>query len=110
MESKMENQIQKQEAKRSKSKIKNAAKCASVRIYSTGKKRASELLDAANDKEFGRSVKLPELFELALSLVTSDHIRQLQDRSATNEDRKEHLRQVYIKKHGQISKDDFTGF
>ncbi len=106
----MENQVQKQEVKRSKSKAKSVAKCASVRIYTTAKKRASELLNEANDKQFGRSVKLPELFELALSLVTADHIRQLQDRSATHEDRKEHLRQIYSKKFGSISKDEFTGF
>ena len=106
----MDKETQRQEVKRSKSKPKTAAKCASVRIYVTGKKRASQILDEANDKEYGRSVKFPELFELAISLVTPEHIRMLQERSATNEDRKEHLRQIYIANFGSISKDEFTGF
>lgn len=107
----MEMKAQKSESKVSKSKAKGAAKHhASVRVKAASKKVALALRDEANDKPTGRSVKLDDIFELALSLVTSEHLKTLQERSMTHEDRKEILRQKYIKTRGPISKDEFTGF
>ena len=37
-------------------------------------------------------------------------IKKIQNTSLSNEDRKEQLRQIYIKKIGPITKDEFTGF
>ncbi|PWU19423.1 MAG: hypothetical protein C5B49_05765 [Bdellovibrio sp.] len=94
----------------SKQKNKNATKYASVRIKADSRGQAAALLIAANKKTYGRKVKLDELIELALSLVTSDHIKLLQSRSLTNEDKKEMLRQKYVEVRGPISRDEFTGF
>jgi len=105
----MESKEQTKEIRTAKRNSKSAAKCASIRIKSESKKAARALLAKANTKTFGRSVKFDELFELALTLVTPTHIEMLQNQSMTNEDRKEQLRQGYIKKHGPISKDEFTG-
>lgn len=106
----MDTKAQKSELKLSKSKAKGAAKHASVRIKAASKKVALALRDNANEKPTGRKIKLDDIFELALTLVTSEHLKTLQERSMTHEDRKEVLRQNYIKARGPISKDDFTGF
>ena len=63
-----------------------------------------------NKKEIGRKVRVDALLDLALNLVTAEHIKMLQDHSLTNEDRKEILRQQYVATRGPISKDEFTGF
>lgn len=106
----METKAQKPELKVSKSKAKGAAKHSSVRVKAASKKVALALQNNANEKPTGRKIKLDDIFELALSLVTSEHLKTLQERSMTHEDRKEILRQKYIKARGSISKDDFTGF
>lgn len=98
------------ENKTLKTKVKNAANYASVRIKTSSKKTATALLNEANNKKYGRKIKFEELVEVALTLINKDHLKQLQERSFSNEDRKELLRQKYIEKHGQITKDDFTGF
>jgi Rps23 Pro-64 3,4-dihydroxylase Tpa1-like proline 4-hydroxylase len=93
-----------------KPKSKSVAKSASVRVHLAAKERAALLLLNANKKKLGRKIKFEDLFELALGLVTDEHLKQLQERSLTHEDRKEILRQKYISARGQISKDEFTGF
>ncbi len=105
----METKPQKTELKTSKSKAKGAAKHASVRVKATSKKVALALQDEANNKPNGRKVKLDDVFELALSLVTSEHLKALQERSMTHEDRKEILRQKYIEIHGPVTRDEFIG-
>lgn len=89
---------------------KKSAGFSSVRVKSSSKERATALLLACNKKKSGRKVKFDELFELAIGLVSDEHVRLLQERSLTNEDRKEILRQRHISIRGPISKDDFTGF
>ena len=58
----------------------------------------------------GSNIKLYDLIEFALNLVTEEHLKMLQEQSMTNEDRKELLRQKYIAHFGPITKDEFTGF
>jgi hypothetical protein len=96
--------------KANKPKSKSVAKSASVRVHQEAKARAALLLLAANKKKAGRKIKFEDLFELALGLVTDEHLKLLQDRSLTFEDRKELLRQQYIASRGQISRDSFLGF
>lgn len=81
-----------------------------MRVRTSTKKAASALLEKANDKKYGRKIKLDELVEIALTFVTAEHIKVLQENSMTNEDRKEILRQRYIASRGPISRDEFTGF
>ena len=93
-----------------KMKSKNPSNFVSIRVKSESKNKAGSILSMANKKRLGRKVKLPELFDLAIGLLTDDHIQLLQEKSMTNEDRKEVLRQKYIERRGTITKDDFTGF
>ena len=94
----------------SKPKAKTGDKKCSVRIKATAKIAAKLLLKKVNEKALGRTIKFDELIDLALTLVTDDHLKTLQEVSLSNEDRKERLRQVYISKVGAISKDEWTGF
>lgn len=96
--------------KMNKSKTKGDAKSASVRVRANAKERASLLLEAANKKKLGRKIKFEDLFDLALGLVADEHLKLLQERSLSNEDRKERLREKYIAIHGSISRDAFTGY
>jgi len=82
----------------------------SVRVSVTAKERADSLLLTINKKKFGRKVKFDDLFELAIGLVSEEHCKLLGERSLSNEDRKEQLRQRYIEQCGPISKDAWTGF
>ncbi len=96
--------------KSNKPKSKNVAKSVSVRVRARAKENASLLLQTANKKKHGRKIKFEDLFELALGLVTDEHIKLLQERSLTHEDKKQLLRQRYIELRGPISNDNFTGF
>jgi hypothetical protein len=82
----------------------------SIRIAQTTEKKLAKALLTANKKKFGRKIKADQVLNLALEILTDDHIRLLQEQSLTNEDRKEQLRQSYILEVGPISKDQFTGF
>jgi hypothetical protein len=65
---------------------------------------------ACNKKKSGRKVKFDDLIELAIGLVSDEHIKVLQERSLTNEDRVDQLRQRYIETRGPITEDQFIGF
>lgn len=94
----------------SKPKAKISEKMSSIRIKTDTKKLAKEKLVAANKKGFGRTIKFPELIELAVSRLSDEDLKLLQERSMTNADRKEILRQKYIESRGPITEDQFTGF
>ena len=81
-----------------------------MRVRQSAKERAGILLLAANRKTLGRKIKFEDLFDLALGLVTDEHLTLLQERSLSNEDQKERLREKYIAIHGSISRDAFTGY
>lgn len=89
---------------------KSASEFASVRVKAESKNKADSILSLANKKKFGRKIKLHDLFEFSLTLLTDEHIALLQDKALSNEDRKELLRQKYIELRGSITKDEFTGF
>ncbi len=106
----MENKVQIKKTKRSKKNPQSAEAMASVRIRSRSKAKAALLLDEANKKDYGRTVKFDELFDLAIELVTPEHLKVLQGQSMTNKDRKEILRKKYMELNGHISEDEFIGF
>ncbi len=98
------------ESKIAKNNLKTNQKAKSVRINFEIQKKAERILLLANKKKVGRRVKIDHLLSLALDLVSEDDIKNLQDQSLTNEDRKEILRQKWTALNGPISKDEFTGF
>ena len=89
----------------------NSATMASVglRIKRETKKRIQVELAKVNKKEFGKKVRCDELIGTALSLLTEQHIRDLQNASMTNADRLEIQYRDYVKKHGSTTKDEFLG-
>jgi hypothetical protein len=92
----MENKAQTTGLKMEKKSAKSAAKHVTVRVKASARK-------------LGRKVKLDDIFELAISLVTPEHLKMLQERSLTNENRVALLRQKYIEVHGQVGHDEFLG-
>jgi len=58
----------------------------------------------------GRKIRADQVLSLAVELVAEGHIKVLQERSLTNEDRMEALRQKFIETRGAISKDQWLGF
>jgi len=82
----------------------------SIRIKTETNLAAQRISKKVNNKTLGRKVKIDDIINLALLLLTDYHIKQLRFNALSNEDRKEQLRRVYIKKFGKITKDEFTGF
>lgn len=81
-----------------------------IRISNDTKMLCSRISKIANQKKIGRKIKIDEILKLGLILITDAEIKKLQNTSLSNEDRKEQLRQIYIKKIGPITKDEFIGF
>lgn len=98
------------QTKNTKSAAKQVNKLKSIRVQLETQRKAERLLAVANKKRIGRKVKVDQLLNIALNLVTEQHLQSLQEQSLTNEDRKELLRQKYIETRGNISRDEFTGF
>jgi Rps23 Pro-64 3,4-dihydroxylase Tpa1-like proline 4-hydroxylase len=98
------------QTKTTKTAAKQVNKLKSTRVHLETQRKAERLLAVANKKRIGRKVKVDQLLNIALDLVTEGHLKSLQEQSLTNEDRKEILRQKYIEIHGQISHDEFLGF
>lgn len=80
-----------------------------LRVKRETKKRIQAELAKVNKKDFGKNVRCDELIGTALSLLTDQHFKALQDGSLTNADRLEAQYRDYVKKHGATSKDDFLG-
>jgi Rps23 Pro-64 3,4-dihydroxylase Tpa1-like proline 4-hydroxylase len=93
-----------------KSPTRKANKVRSLRISPDTHKKCERIVAMANKKANGRKIRIEQVLNLALDLVNDEQIKELQERSLTNEDRKEILRQKYVAIRGMISKDDFTGF
>ena len=99
-------------SKTNESKVpsKRKAKHVSLRVQKETQKKIEDILMCANKKEFGRKIRADHVLSLAVELLTEDHLKILQKRSMTNEDRMECLRRKYIEVRGEISRDEFYGF
>ena len=93
----------------SKVRNQNEAKRTTIRVRETTKVCALAKLKEINRKDFGRALKLDDLFDLAVCRLTEEDVKTLREKSLSNEDRREILRQNYIAKRGPISKDAFLG-
>ena len=80
-----------------------------VRINTEAVKSLKKLLDQANKKQHGKRIKSSHLVAKAISLITDEHIKELQQESLTNQDRLEIQHAEYCKQNGHISKDEFLG-
>ncbi len=86
------------------------SKTRTVRVSDETSVLLDKLLKLANKKKHGSKIFPDQIIAVALENVSEIDIKKMQNDSLSNEDRKEQLRQLYIKKCGKITKDEFTGF
>lgn len=67
------------------------------------------LNDKANKKTYGRKVRDSEIILKALSLITDDDIKALQEASLTEKDRLQIAYERFQKEKGKVSMDQFIG-
>ncbi len=67
------------------------------------------LKDKANKKTFGRKVRDSEVISLGLSLISVDHIQNLQNQTLSEKDRLHMAHDEYQKINGKITMDQFIG-
>lgn len=80
-----------------------------LRLRRETKKRIQLELAKINKKDFGKKVRVDELFGLLFPMLNETHVKSLQEHSMTNSDRLELQYRDYVKKFGAISKDEFLG-
>jgi len=82
---------------------------AAIRVRKDLKRQIEAHLERVNKKDLGKRVRAEDYLALALSLVTPQHIKELQEASLTNADRLERDFRAYTAKHGPISRDEYLG-
>ena len=92
-----------------KGKVSKSSGYSSLRIRKDIKRRVLSDLGRINKKDLGRKVHASDYFALLTSLLTEDHIYQLQESSLSNADRLEREYRKYISSHEFISKDEYLG-
>ena len=92
-----------------KAKVVKPSAHSAIRVRKETRKRVLADLARANKKDFGKKVRVDELIALAVSLVTPEHIQQLQEGSLSNADRLERDYRAYVAEHGHVSKDVYLG-
>lgn len=94
-------------------KVKNEkAKCfkkETLRIKPELKNKINADLAKVNKKKLGKKLKTDDYLELAISLIKSEHLKQLQEASLSHFDRLELNYLEYNKKHSNVSKDAYLG-
>ena len=82
---------------------------ASIRVSKPTGKVVQTALEQINRKDFGKSVKPDALIARAMSKLTQQDIKELQECSLSNQDRFERDYASYCGEHGKISKDEYLG-
>ena len=84
-------------------------KLTTIRLTTTTFKTLLGLAERINRKDFGCRVKHDDVIACGLSLIASDHVKGLQERSLSNQDRLNALYDRYAAKRKNVSKDEFLG-
>ena len=92
-----------------KNKSSLKAQTLAIRIKADIRKKIKTDLLKVNKKSYGRKVIIDDYLKLAVSLITSEHLKQLQEASLSHFDRFEITYYKYVKQHGSISKDAYMG-
>lgn len=92
-----------------KAKPAKPSQSVALNIRRETKKRIQAELAKINKKDLGRSILADDYVALAITLVTPDHVRQLQDASLTNADRLQRDYREYIAKFGHVTIDQYLG-
>lgn len=80
-----------------------------IRVRRELKRQIEVGLEKLNKKDFGRRIRTEDYLGLALTLVTEEHVAELQESSLSNTDRLERDYREYVTQHGSISKDEYLG-
>lgn len=72
-------------------------------------KLLATLKERANKKVHGRKIRDSEIIAKGLSLIETQHLSELQDRTLTEKDRLLIAHENFIKQNGKISLDQFIG-
>jgi hypothetical protein len=80
-----------------------------IRVSKATGKLAQQVAEKANAKAFGKNVKMDKIVAKALTKLTQDDIRELQEGSLSNQDRFERDFAAYCAEHGKVSKDEYLG-
>ncbi len=91
-------------------KLKAPAKSKSVRIGVRTFEKADRWVNLANEKKVGSKIKIDQVLNLALDLLTSEHVKKLQTESLKGSDLQGIMRQKYIRQYGNISKEEYIAF
>lgn len=87
----------------------NATKSNNKKLDPESVKLLSQLKEKANKKTFGRKIRDSEIIAIALKLVSSEHIKELQETSYTHKDRLALAHEDFQRTNGKISLDAFIG-
>ncbi|MGK5088159.1 hypothetical protein WDW86_11425 [Bdellovibrionota bacterium FG-2] len=82
---------------------------ASIRVRRETHRQIESHIEKINKKDLGRRIRAEEFLALALSLITPQHLEQLQEASLTNGDRLERDLRAYTAENGPISRDEYLG-
>ena len=80
-----------------------------IRVKKETAKGVQELLKKLNKKDYGRRVRADELISLAVTLVTPEHHKQLQDATLSEQDRVKREHREYCSQNGNISFEQYIG-
>ena len=92
-----------------KTKSTKTSRNATINVKRETKKRIIADLGRINKKDFGHNIRADEYLAFAISLISTDHIKQLQESSLSNSDRLDRDYKAYIDKFGHVSKDEYLG-
>lgn len=82
---------------------------ASVRVKTETRDRVLAVVDRLNEKELGRKVIPDDVLAIAVTLLKSEHLEQIQSATLSNFDRLERDYRDYARSHAGISKDEYLG-
>lgn len=95
--------------RKTNSKQKSTQNTTPIRIKKQTHRALRSILKKANNKASGRNVKADDVITTAISLLTDEHIKDLQEATLTNADKMDRRYKDYCSKNGFISKDQFLG-
>jgi len=96
-------------AKKTRSQDSKGNAMMAIRVKKETAKSVQDLLKKLNKKDYGRRVRADELISLAVTLVTSEHHKTLQDATLSEQDRVKREHREYCSKNGNISFEQYIG-
>ena len=97
-----------QSEKKAKPPTKSSA-YATLRVKKETRRKAVQIVEKLNNKDYGARLKMSDYVAFALGLVSQEHHTMLQEATLSHEDRLKRDHKAYVALHGMISKDEYLG-